>query len=139
MLKSSSDTTKAPAGIRRNNPGNLRYSEANNWRGQVGQENGFSVFESMPYGVRAAAINLRSYINSGTNTLEKIVHRWAPSHENPTENYLAYLERRTGIARHTPLVYSGTTAAKILPAIFYFENGQEVPAADIQRGLELVG
>lgn len=80
--------------FRRNNPMNLRYSERNNWIGQTGQTNGFCCFQSVEYGFRAAFITLQSYGKSGYNTITKIVTRWAPPAENPTQTYIKYVALR---------------------------------------------
>lgn len=80
--------------FRRNNPMNLRYSERNNWEGQTGQTNGFCCFKSVEYGFRAAFITLRSYGKNGINTISRIVSRWAPPAENPTQTYIKYVAVR---------------------------------------------
>lgn len=73
---------------------NLRYSERNNWEGQTGQTNGFCVFASVEYGFRAAFITLKNYGRGGYNTIRKIVTRWAPPSENPTQTYIRYVAVR---------------------------------------------
>ena len=80
--------------FRRNNPMNLRYSERNNWVGQTGQTNGFCCFQSVEYGFRSAFITLQSYGKNGYNTIRKIVTRWAPPSENPTQTYIKYVALR---------------------------------------------
>lgn len=80
--------------FRRNNPMNLRYSERNHWVGQTGQSNGFCCFESVDYGFRAAFITLKNYGKNGYNTIRKIVTRWAPPLENPTQTYIRYVALR---------------------------------------------
>lgn len=73
---------------------NLRYSERNNWIGQTGQTNGFCCFQSVEYGFRSAFITLQSYGKNGYNTIRKIVTRWAPPSENPTQTYIKYVALR---------------------------------------------
>lgn len=79
---------------RTNNPLNIRYSPANQWVGQVGNLNGFCVFASEAYGVRAAYRLLYNYIHHhGRNTPRKIIEAWAPPTENNTEAYIEYVCR----------------------------------------------
>lgn len=73
---------------------NLRYSERNHWEGQTGQSNGFCCFASADYGFRAAFITLKNYGKNGYNTIRKIVTRWAPPLENPTQTYIRYVALR---------------------------------------------
>lgn len=80
-----------PRGIRNNNPLNIRVG--NKWVGEVKSptDPSFEQFSCMPYGLRAAFIILRRYIDVyKLNTISKIVSRWAPSSEN---NTLAYIRR----------------------------------------------
>lgn len=80
--------------FRRNNPMNVRYSVRNNWEGQTGQTNGFCCFASVGYGFRAAFITLKNYGSGGYNTIRKIVTRWAPPSENPTQTYIKFVALR---------------------------------------------
>ena len=73
---------------------NLRYSVRNNWEGQTGQTNGFCNFVSVEYGFRAAFLTLQTYGKGGYNTIRKIVTRWAPPAENPTQTYIRYVATR---------------------------------------------
>lgn len=76
-----------------NNPANIRYSEANKWYGLVGNDNGFCVFESVDYGVRALIILLRKYVRDyKKKSVQEIISRYAPVCENDTRNYVAYVE-----------------------------------------------
>lgn len=78
-----------------NNPLNIRFNPANNWRGQTGQNKGFCTFESKAFGFRAAYRIITTYIKNGYNTIEKIVSRWAPPTENNTENYIRFVCEET--------------------------------------------
>ena len=67
------------------NPLNLRPLVAGEkWKGQTGVSTNpvtgkFCIFESNAYGVRAAVINMRSYVKfSGVKTLKDVIYRWAP-------------------------------------------------------------
>lgn len=76
-------------GIRLNNPMCIRYNRANNWRGQLGQSNGFCRFKSLADGVRAGVFIILRYIF--TYHLEDvfdIIKRFAPDSDgNDVESY----------------------------------------------------
>ncbi len=106
---------------RNNNPLNLRpLPGGEKWQGQVGVDRNpvtgaFCVFKSNAYGVRAAVVNMRSYVKySGVKTLRDVIYRWAPPPPggeivgqagsavggvdmNHTEAYLASVCRSTGL------------------------------------------
>lgn len=81
----------APLGIRNNNPGNIKWSSANNWDGQIGQDaSGFVIFSDVTYGLRAMFILLKSYAGdiSGPYTIQAIGQRWTSG--DPTTSQSAW-------------------------------------------------
>lgn len=71
------------------NPLNMRpLGGTQKWNGQVGVDRNpvtgaFVVFESNVMGIRAAVINLRSYVlHSGVRTIADAIYRWAPPPED---------------------------------------------------------
>lgn len=80
--------------FKRNNPLNIRYSKRNQWIGQVGEDNGFCVFDTAEHGLRAAFLLLKNYGRKGYNTLPLIIARWAPYIENPTASYIEFIAKR---------------------------------------------
>ncbi len=85
-----------PRGYRNNNPLNIRYSTANQWKGKVlpnmDRNNTFEQFISLAYGYRAALSLLRTYIRKyGCNTIGKIISKWAPETENNTQAYINHV------------------------------------------------
>jgi hypothetical protein len=109
-------------GIRNNNPGNLRYVAAIQWKGITGQDaTGYATFDTAEDGVRAMGHNLRSYIARGLLTVTQIISTWAPSSENDTAAYIADVAGRLGVDPDQPLNvgYIGALAV----AITYHENG----------------
>lgn len=68
----------APRGIRNNNPGNIKWSSANNWDGQTGQDaSGFAVFSDATYGLRAMFLTLKSYAGElSPFAIQTIGPRW---------------------------------------------------------------
>ena len=69
-----------PRGIRNNNPGNIRNSEANEWQGEVAakrkRDEDFEEFEDMAHGVRAMMCLLIKYQrNYNLNTIRELIGR----------------------------------------------------------------
>lgn len=83
--------SKAPIGVRLNNPFNIRYSRHNKWLGQIGNVNGFCKFIQPWYGVRAFGLIYRSYLRTGRNTISEFLRCYAPSVENDTNTYIDFV------------------------------------------------
>ena len=85
-------------GVRLNNPLNIRHNAANNWDGQIGSDGGFSQFESVGHGYRAADKLLDNYGKlHGISTLAGAIDRWAPPNENDTAKYIEDVASWTGL------------------------------------------
>lgn len=86
-------SARLPRGLRNNNPLNIRIS-GTNWLGKLPLEKNtdgsFEQFDTIIHGIRAAMINVRTYINKyHCNTPQTIIHRWAPpSDGNNTARYV---------------------------------------------------
>lgn len=128
-----------PRGIRNNNPLNIRIG--NKWKGET-PENTDGVFEQftrMEYGVRAAFILLRRYINRyHLNSVEKIVSRWAPRNENHTEKYIEHVCKLMAIFPTTKIAYEDkATMFALVDAMAIYECGQSIPLEVIRDGYTL--
>jgi hypothetical protein len=116
-------TDTRPRGIRNNNPGNLEYHAGIAWRGQVGTDGRYAVFDTSVNGIRAMMINLHTYMRrDGVNTVREIITRWAPHGENPTEAYIQFVARKVGASAEQPLLWESNVIA-LAQAISEFENG----------------
>lgn len=133
---------KTPRGIRNFNPGNLRKS-SDKWQGLAKNQNdsAFFTYQSMAYGVRAAAITLINYQDKyGLATVQGIIDRWAPPVENNTRAYVDSVCKRINRSPDERInLHEYHTLRGICEAIFIHENGQPVAGADIDRGLLLAG
>lgn len=80
--------------VRNNNP--LNIESRDNWDGLSPEQNDsrFAVFTTPDYGFRAAYIILLKYLERGDDTILKIVSKWAPSVENHTDAYAAYIAKK---------------------------------------------
>jgi hypothetical protein len=112
-------------GIRNNNPTNIRYNPNNNWKGQVGEDNaGFVKFSEVQYGIRAAGKVLDSYRRRGVLSIRGIIENWAPASENKTEDYIAFVVKKTGAATyHFQPARDEGDYPDLIKAIIEFENG----------------
>ena len=82
-------------GLRNNNPGNLEKPKDFKWDGQVDalpgipEETRFCRFSSVDHGVRAIFRILKTYREKySLDTIEGIIHRYAPPSDNDTESYI---------------------------------------------------
>lgn len=130
-----------PIGLRNNNPGNIRPGD--NWQGMIGTNGGFVVFKDVTFGIRAMAIDLRTKIGNGYNTITKIITRWAPPSENDTAAYISNVEYSTGWDADRVLTADSATYKRLIRAIMNIELGANYSAmvtdADINEGIALMG
>jgi hypothetical protein len=126
-----------PRGIRNNNPGNIRRT-GEQWLGLAPEQTDpeFYQFADPLFGIRAMAKVLRTYQSRhGLRTLEEWLTRWAPPDENPTADYIAAVERETGIPRDRAV--EAGELPEVIAAMIRFENGtQPYPAALIVQGVQ---
>jgi hypothetical protein len=134
--------TKQARGIRNNNPGNIRNSERNDWKGEVAKADkkdlAFEEFETMSDGVRAMMRLLLKYQRSyNLHTVKELVERWAPRNENNTAVYVRTVckEMQMPECCGVDLTDKGTMCA-LVDAMCYVENGVHIDMADIEAGWE---
>lgn len=134
--------TKLSRGIRNNNPGNIRNSERNDWKGEVAKadkkDQAFEEFETMAEGVRAMMLLLQKYQRSyNLHTVKELVERWAPRNENNTAAYVCTVckEMQMPECCGLDLTDKGTMCA-LVDAMCFVENGVHIDMADIEAGWE---
>ncbi|AXG72939.1 structural protein [Flavobacterium arcticum] len=128
MPKSYLNRTELARGLRNNNPGNLiRTSIA--WEGKIPHSNSadakFEQFYELRYGIRAMMRNLITHINKGTNTIEKLISKYAPSFENNTTAYINSVVSALGIPKTATLDLSEETIIALCKIIAMIENGND--------------
>lgn len=106
-------------GFRNKNPGNIRpLPGGKKWQGQVGidyagSKEGYVIFSSFVWGIRAMARDLKVKAGRGLNTIEKIIPVYAPAGDNnDVQAYIASVEKHSGVNRKTVL-----TDAELLPVV----------------------
>ncbi|WP_036760018.1 hypothetical protein [Photobacterium halotolerans] len=116
-------TMYKPRGIRNNNPGNIE-DNGTAWRGRVGNDGRFVIFDRPENGIRALARTLKTYRNlHGLTTVRGIINRWAPPVENDTSAYVAHVAGALGVSPDTSL--SEAETMDIVPLIIRHENGMQ--------------
>lgn len=117
---------KLPRGIRNNNPGNIRLSGVR-WQGQKKRQldPAFAEFETPLMGLRALMVLLLTYYRKhGLNTVESLLNRYAPPHENATDHYIHSVAKALMVKRQQPIkVEDSHTLCALARAITRFENG----------------
>ncbi len=115
-----------PKGLRNNNPGNIRGSDAFTWQGEAGRDgDGFVVFATPFYGLRALGRTLLTYRRQHSiDTLESIISRWAPSEDgNDTAAYIAHAARALDMGPDATLQLE--QYPELMAVIIKHENGQQ--------------
>ncbi|PKC39101.1 structural protein P5 [Pantoea ananatis BRT98] len=108
-------------GIRNNNPGNLR--DAPNSSGSDGS---FVRFPTPHDGMAALSRQLQLYADRGNNTLNGIIHTYAPATENKTQNYIDDVAAKTGFdPRERINLHDPDTLRRVMSAIISHENGAQ--------------
>ena len=116
-----------PRGIRNNNPGNIRLSKTV-WQGQttVPQTDEDFVEFTMPlYGLRALMKTLLTYyLKYNLDTVQSLINRYAPPHENATDIYIYQVAKALNVKRTDKInVAAKPVLLALTQAIILHENG----------------
>lgn len=139
LPNSSPKQTQLPRGIRNNNPLNIRIG--NVWLGEVQFPNdpAFEQFVNMRYGLRAAFILMRRYINHyKRTTIPEIISAWAPSTENNTVKYVDMVCQLSGLAPAATLDYADKPVmCRLVAAMAQVECGQSISDTLIEQAYDI--
>ncbi len=132
-------------GIRNHNPGNLRESpgDKTQWQGERATDDDpvFEEFVHPVYGIRALAKVLLNYQSLyRLKTLQGMITRWAPPHENDTFSYIKHVSQETGLDAETEvdLKEDLKVFASLVAAIIEHENGKQPYSSNlIHEGIVL--
>lgn len=114
-----------PRGIRNNNPGNIRKS-GSNWKGKIGNDGAFEVFDTPTNGIRAMMKLLLTYAATyKLVTVKEIVSRWAPTADgNNVPGYVTVVNKQGGLPAGAILDLSDkATMFKLVRGMIAKENG----------------
>lgn len=133
-----------PRGLRNNNPGNIRNSDATDWKGEVNlsdkKDNAFEEFETMAHGYRALIKLLQNYRQyHRCLTISDFINRWAPRTENNTSAYIHTVCRHMGMKPNDiPDVNDKRTMIEFASAISLVENGVSAIRSEVEAGWEML-
>lgn len=120
-------------GIRLHNPGNIEQGQK--WQGlsDVQADARFCSFTDAEYGIRALCKILLTYQTKyKLRTIEGMINRYAPAHENPTATYVSNVAKWSGTGAKVVVdLKNRETLAKIAKAIIRQENGVQPYTDDI--------
>lgn len=129
---------KDTIGFKQNNYGNIRGGGIN-YQGKIGMKNGFSVFESPIYGIRAIYKDLLAKISStSTDTIAEIITKYAPPIENDTVKYINTVSRVSGIHPNAVLGKDLSNLRKIVKAIILHEIGYKIPDSELIEAEKII-
>ena len=100
----------------------------------------FCTFTSPVYGLRAAFIILRRYIEVyHLVTIEKMISRWAPKSENKTEQYIKYVCDVTQIPKDTTIgTHMKWRLCAIVAAMSAYECGRPCTLQEVTTAYNMV-
>ena len=126
-------------GMRNNNPLNIRIG--NVWLGEVSNptDPDFEQFVHIKYGLRAAFVLLRRYINHyHRNTVPMILGAWAPSTENNTLKYIDYICRQIHITNTSTIKFEDKeTMIMLVKAMCKYECGSDIDIRTISEAYDM--
>lgn len=131
-------------GIRNNNPGNIRNSDAIDWKGEVDSKNkkdkAFEEFKTMPDGIRAMMVLLRNYQKKyKLRTVRELISRYAPRSENNTEKYIARVCWKMNKSDKDPVDLSDkTTVFALISAMCLIETGENISYEDMEKAWSIM-
>lgn len=149
MPKSYLNNASLPRGLRNNNPGNIRFSNANAWVGKIPYAQNtdagkaFEQFTHVHFGIRAKMVLIYNKVSSGTNTIAKLIAVYAPEFENDTGDYINQVVSMTGIDKNAIIELTEDSLVGICKAISYVENGAAysnyITDSDYKDALAILG
>jgi len=118
------------AGLRNNNPGNLRPLYNDTWAGELLPPDtrlNFSRFKDVEHGIRAMFIDLLGdIVDDKDNTIRKLTSKYAPpSDHNQTNLYIQNVSRAVGISPDTVINPTRSVMFKIIRAKVNQELGPQ--------------
>jgi hypothetical protein len=123
-----------PRAVRNNNPLNLSYMPG---QGAIGSDGRFGVYKTLQDGVAANSRQLMRYQDTyGLNTVNGIIHKWAPSSENDSDGYSRFVAGRLGVGINDSInLHDQGTMTKLVDAMAKRESGRELDPQETAQGV----
>jgi hypothetical protein len=130
--------SNATRGLRNNNPGNIEKGSTK-YLGEIdGADERFKTFSTIEYGYRAIYVLLDYYKRKyGLNTIDGIINRYAPGHENNTAAYISFVASKVGVSPTAKLDYTKDQFKRLVGAIAKMENGKDALPQHLEDGYNL--
>lgn len=113
-------------GLRNNNPGNLRMAP-----NATGVNRGFVTYDNSNDGLAAMARQLMLYGDRGNNTLNSMIHTYAPRSENDTQSYINSVSAATGFQPQQRMdLHNPEVLKSVMAAMIQHENGAQPYSED---------
>lgn len=134
--------TKQPRGLRNNNPLNIRKSNTP-WQGKKipSSDPAFEQFTSLEFGLRAALVNIRTYIKRDRlETIPQIIRKWAPASDgNNTQAYVDTVCKKTNLTPFVRIKYTDKNAlCRLVWAMAFVECGEEISFGKVENAWALI-
>lgn len=131
-----------PRGIRNNNPLNIRIS-GTPWQGKVtnNTDGTFEQFTSLELGIRAALVNIRTYIKRDhLCNITLIISRWAPrSDRNNVKAYIEVVCNRANLTATEIIKYNDKNKlCRLVWAMAYVECGVVISFGRVENAWALI-
>jgi len=135
-----------PRGLRNNNVGNLIKTNIP-WKGKIphsdSQDERFEQFYEFHFGVRAMMKDISNDIKKGANTVEKLIHQYAPPFENNTTAYVNYVADKVGVKPKETIQVNEQTIKSLSKSIAIYENGFQyadmISDSEINKAWDIAG
>ncbi len=120
------NTIEAKNKTKLNNPFNIMSSK-HEYLGETTKDTKFESFKNVSFST-AAFLDLleRNYLKKGYNTIETILNRYAPPHENDTEKYINYVSNQVGINKKSIVVWNTQTQYAFCKSFAFYESGYKL-------------
>lgn len=131
-----------PRGLRNNNPLNIRIS-GTPWQGKVthNTDGTFEQFTSLEYGVRAALVNIRTYIRRDRLcNITQIISRWAPGSDgNNVKAYIEVVCSRSNLSATEIIKFNDKNKlCRLVWAMAYVECGVEISFGRVENAWAII-
>lgn len=129
------ETKKLSRGERNCNPLNIKKTNIK-WHGKIdGKDPIFETFKDCYYGYRAAIICLYKHYRNGSNTVNLLINKWAPSTENYTAEYVNYVSELMDLAPNGYFNWSFSNVYLLVHHMSVYENGYIVNREGLTKAL----
>ena len=115
----------------KNNPLNIRWSQYNNWVGQIQPKRGFCQFSELRFGFRAVLRLFYRYRQLGVVTVSDVISRFAPNSENNTQAYINSVCVNGHFRPDDEITFDFSCLLKLICSMYFVEQGERISPLDL--------